>query len=342
MKAVIFDEHGGPEVLKIGEVPEPEPGPDEVVLAVKAAALNHLDLWVRKGIPGLKLTMPHVPGSDGAGVVSSIGWKVKGLIDGDRVALNPGLSCGTCEFCRRGEESLCVEFKILGEHVRGTCAEFVKVPAKNLFKIPPSLGFEEAAALPLASLTAWRMLVTRAGLKQGQDVLINGAGSGVSVAAIQIAKHIGARVFVTSRSDEKLEKAKELGADMLINLTKERFDEVIWRETKKRGVDVVLDHVGPATWPQSLRSLAKGGKIVVCGATSGPKAEIDIRSLYWRQFSIIGSTMSSQKEFEAMMGLVVQGKLKPVIDRVMPMSETRKAHEILEKGEQFGKLVLTP
>ncbi len=342
MKAVVFDEHGGPEVLKIGEVPEPEPGPDEVVLTVNAAALNHLDIWVRKGIPGLKLAMPHVPGSDGAGVVSKIGRKVKGLIEGDRVTVNPGLSCGACEFCKLGEESLCVEFKILGEHVQGTCAEFVKVPARNLYKIPASLGFEEAAAAPLASLTAWRMLVSRAGLKQGQDVLINGAGSGVSVAAIQIAKNIGARVFVTSRSDEKLEKAKKLGADVLINLTKERFDEVVWRETKKRGVDVVLDHIGPATWPQNFRSLARDGKMVVCGATSGPKAEVDIRSLYWRQFSIIGSTMSSRKEFEAVMDLVAQGKLKAVIHKVMPMSETRIAHEIMEKGEQFGKLVLMP
>jgi len=342
MKAVVYYEHGGPEVLKIADLPEPRPGPNDVVLAVKAAALNHLDVWVRRGLPNLKLDMPHVPGSDVAGVVAKLGSRVKGYRVGDRVTVNPGLSCGKCEFCRKGHESLCVDFKILGEHVQGTCAEFVKVPARNLFRIPSKMRFEEASAAPLTFLTAWRMLATRAGLKRGQDVLVHGAGSGVTIAAIQIAKHVGARVFVTSRDDRKLKRARQLGADVLINTTRERFDEVVWRETRKRGVDVVLDHVGPATWPQSLRSLARDGKMIVCGATSGPTAQVDIRSLYWRQASIIGSTMSSQEEFRDVMSLVVKKRLIPIIHEVMPMSRARKAHEILERGEQFGKIVLVP
>ncbi len=342
MKAVVYYEHGGPEVLEIADLPEPKPGPNDVVLAVEAAALNHLDVWVRRGLPNLKLDMPHVPGSDVAGVVAKLGSRVRGYRVGDRVTVNPGLSCGKCEFCRRGQESLCVDFKIIGEHVQGTCAEFVKVPARNLFRIPSKMRFEEAAAAPLTFLTAWRMLATRAGLKRGQDVLVHGAGSGVTIAAIQIAKHVGARVFVTSRDDGKLRRARQLGADVLINTTRERFDEVVWRETGKRGVDVVLDHVGPATWPQNLRSLTRDGKMVVCGATSGPTAQVDIRSLYWRQVSIIGSTMSSQKEFRDVMSLVVKKRLTPIIHEVMPMSRARKAHEILERGQQFGKIVLVP
>ena len=290
----------------------------------------------------LWLQMPHIPGSDVAGVVAKVGVRTRGFSIGDRVAVNPGLSCGKCEFCRRGEESLCAEFKILGEHVPGACAECVRVPAKNLFKIPPRLEIEEAAAAPLTFLTAWRMLKSRAGLRKGHQVLINGAGSGVSIAAIQIAKYLGAKVFVTSRSAEKLQRAKKLGADILINTTKEKFDEVVWRETRKRGVDVVVDHIGPATWPQSLRSLKRDGKMVVCGATSGPVAQVDIRSLYWRQVSIIGSTMSSQQEFRDVMRLVAQGKLKPVVDRVLPMRKAGEAHKIMEKGEQFGKIVLVP
>ncbi len=342
MKAAVFYEHGGPEVLRVENVPRPRMRADGAIVAVRAAALNHLDVWVRRGLPGLKLRMPHIPCSDVAGIVVKTGAKVKGIKAGDRVVANPGISCGGCEFCRTGQESLCVDFKILGEHVPGTCAEFVGVPAENLYKMPESISFEVAAAAPLTFLTAWRMLVSKARVEKGQDVLIQGAGSGVSIAAIGIAKHLGARVFVASRNATKLRKAVSIGADVTINSSKKKFDEEVWRLTRRRGVDVVVDHVGPATWTQSLRSLTRGGKMVVCGATSGPSAEVNIRQLYWRQVSIIGSTMSSQKEFRDVMGLVAQGRLRPVIDTVLPVSEIREANAMLERGGQFGKIVIEP
>ena len=329
-------------MLKVADVPDPKVGPDEVLLAVRACGLNHVDVWTRRGIRGLKLDMPHVIGTDVAGVLAGVGRRVKGFRTGDRVVVNSGLSCGRCEFCRVGEESLCPEFRILGEHVDGGCAEFVAVPARNLYKIPARLKFEDAAAASLTFLTAWRMLVTRAGVRRGDTVLIHGAGSGVSVAAVKIAKYKGAEVLVTSRSEWKLRRAREIGADVLINSARRMFDEEVWRLTGRRGVDVVVDHVGPATWPQSLRSLKRDGRMVVCGATTGPIAEVDVRQLFWRQLGIIGSTMASQKEFEAVMRLVGQGRLKPVIHAVMPMSKAREANEILEADEQFGKIVLVP
>lgn len=342
MKAAVFFEHGGPEVLKIADIPEPKPSPDEVSVAVKAAGLNHVDIWTRRGMRGLELEMPHVIGTDAAGIVARLGSRVRDFRVGDRVVVNAGLNCGKCEYCRSKQESLCVDFRILGEHVNGGCAEFVAVPAGNLFRIPPSLSFEDAAAASLTFMTAWRMLVGRAGVTKGDNVLIHGAGSGVSIAAIRIAKYKGARVFVTSRSDEKLRRAKKIGADVLINSVRSKFDEEVWRLTKRRGVDIVVDHVGPATWPQSLRSLKKGGKMVVCGATTGPITEVDVRQVFWRQVSIIGSTMASRKEFEDVMRLVSRGKLRPVIHAVLPMSRAREANEILEKDEQFGKIILVP
>ena len=329
-------------MLKVADVPDPKVGPDEVLLAVRACGLNHVDVWTRRGMRGLKLDMPHVIGTDVAGVVAGVGRRVRGFRTGDRVVVNSGLSCGRCEFCRAGEESLCPEFRILGEHVDGGCAEFVSVPARNLHKIPARLKFEDAAAASLTFLTAWRMLVTRAGVRRGDTALIHGAGSGVSVAAVKIAKYKGAKVLVTSRSEWKLRRAREIGADVLINSARRMFDEEVWRLTGRKGVDVVVDHVGPATWPQSLRSLKRDGRMVVCGATTGPIAEVDVRQLFWRQLGIIGSTMASQKEFEAVMRLVGQGRLKPVIHAVMPMSKAREANEILEADEQFGKIVLVP
>ncbi len=341
MKAVVFESHGGPDVLKVvNDFPEPVLGPGDVMLRVRATALNHLDLSVRQGMPTLKLPLPHILGSDVAGEVAEVGDDVADLEVGERVAVNPGLSCGECEFCMRGEESLCADFKILGEHVNGGYAEFVAVPARNVARLPTDFPFEAAAAAPLTFLTAWRLLVTRAQVKPGEDVLVLGAGSGVSTAAIQIAKLAGCTVYVTSSSDEKLRRAKEIGADVLVNYKAVPWSKAVWELTGKRGVDVVLDHVGAATFKDSLRSLRKGGRLVTPGATTGGVTEIDLRVVFWRQLSILGSTMSSQREFEDVMKLVFMGRLKPVVDRVLPLEEARKAHEVLERGEQFGKVVL--
>ena len=254
--------------------------------------------------------------------------------------MNPGLTCGECEYCIRGEDPLCVDYKILGEHVNGGYAEFVAVPGKNVARLPTDFSFEPAAAAPLVFMTAWRLLVTKGHVRPGEEVLILGAGSGVSTAAIQIAKLAGCTVFVTSSSEERLRKATDLGADVLVNYKEVPWSKAEWELTGKRGVDVVLDHVGTATFKDSLRSLRKGGRLLVPGATSGPMAELDIRYLYWRQLTIMGSTMSTQKEFEDVMKLIFMGRLKPVVDRVFPLQEARKAHEYLENGEQFGKVVL--
>jgi len=328
-------------VLEVAtDYPDPVPGPDQVVVRLHAAGLNHLDLFVREGIPTLKLALPHVLGADGAGHVATVGSDVTDLEVGDRVVLDPGIPCGHCEYCRRGEDSLCVEYKILGEHLPGTYAELVAVPASNALKIPTDLGFEAAAAAPLVFGTAWRMLVSRAAVRPGEDVLILGAGSGLSTAAIQIAKLAGATVFVTSSSDEKLQKAKALGADVLVNYKSMPWSKAVWELTGRRGVDVIVDHVGQATFKDSVRSLRKGGRVVVPGATTGPMLELDARYIFWRQLSILGSTMANRREFEEVMKLVFMGRLKPVVDRVFPLEQAGAAHEYLGRGEQFGKVVL--
>lgn len=316
------------------------PGPDQVVVRTHAAALNHLDLFVREGIPTLKLTLPHILGSDGAGHVAELGSDVTDLEVGDRVVVNPGISCGRCEYCLKGEDSECVDYKILGEHLPGTYAEKVAIPARNALKIPTDMNFESAAAAPLAFMTAWRMLVTRAKIRPGEDVLILGAGSGVSTAAIQVAKLAGCTVFVTSSSDEKLQKAKALGADVLVNYKAMPWSKAIWELTGRRGVDVIVDHVGEATFKDSVRTLRKGGRVVVSGATTGSILELDARYLYWRQLSVLGSTMANQREFEEVLKLVFMGRLKPIVDRVFPLEKARAAHEYLGRGEQFGKVVL--
>ncbi len=342
MKAVVIPRYGGPEVLTyVEDAPEPVPGPDEVVLHVHAAGLNHLDLTVRKGIPTSKLTLPHIPGADVAGEVAKLGADVSGFEPGDRVVANPGLSCGHCEFCVAGEDSLCADYRILGEHVPGTYAEYVAVPARNVLSIPVVMVWATAAAAPLAFMTAWRLLVTRARVRPGEDVLILGAGSGVSTAAIQIAKLSGCTVYTTSSSDAKLKRAQEIGADIVVNYKELPWSKAVWELTGKRGVDVVLDHVGEATFKDSLRSLRKGGRLVVPGATTGPMPQIDLRYLFWRQLSVLGSTMANQREFEDVMKLVFMGRLKPVVDRVFPLREARAAHEYLERAEQFGKVVLS-
>ena len=309
-------------------------------MRLHAAGLNHLDIHIREGIPTLKLTLPHVLGADGAGHISAVGSDVTDLEVGDRVVLDPGITCGRCEYCVRGEESLCADYKILGEHLPGTYAEQIAVPAQNAVKIPTDLRFEAAAAAPLVFGTAWRMLVTRAGIRPGEDVLILGAGSGLSTAAIQIAKLAGCTVFVTSSSDEKLQKAKALGADVLVNYKTMPWSKAVWELTGRRGVDVIVDHVGQATFKDSVRSLRKGGRVIVPGATTGPMLELDARYLFWRQLSVLGSTMASRREFDEVMKLVFMGRLKPIVDRVFPLEQARAAHEYLGRGEQFGKVVL--
>ena len=341
MKALAFYEHGGIEKLQIADLPKPTIGVDDVLINIKASALNRLDLFVREGLPGLKLPMPHILGSDGAGVIAEVGANVRGLQLGQRVTINPGLSCGACEFCLAGEQSLCGDFKILGEHVAGAAAEFVRVPAVNVLPIPDDFPFEQAAAAPLVFLTAWRALMSRAHVRAGEDVLILGAGGGASTAAIQIAKKAGARVFVTSSSDAKLQKAKELGADGLINYATREWDKEVWKLTNKRGVDVVFESVGAAVWLKAIRSLRRGGRLVTIGATTGPNPQEEIRQIFWKQVDILGSTMSNQREFREVMKLVLRGELKPVVDVVLPLERAQDAHARLAKGEHFGKIVLT-
>lgn len=341
MKALAIYEHGGVDKLQIADLPRPAIGPDDVLINVKAVALNRLDIFVRNGSPALKLTMPHIPGSDAAGVIAEVGSNVRALAVGQRVTVNPGLSCGHCEFCLAGQQSLCAEFQILGEHLTGAAAEFVRVPAVNVLPIPSDVPFEVAAAAPLVYLTAWRALISRARLRPGEDVLVVGAGAGTSTAAIQIAKRAGARVFATSSTDDKLKRAKEIGADVVINYKTQEWDRQLFAETGKRGVDVVFESVGAATWLKSIRALKRGGRMVVIGATTGPHPQEEIAYIFWKQIDILGSTMSNQSEFREVMKLVLRGELKPVIDTVFPLERARDAHLRMESGEQFGKIVLT-
>lgn len=341
MKAVAIYEHGGVEKLQLVDLPKPEPGADDVIINVKAVALNRLDVWVREGLPGLKLQMPFTLGSDVAGVIDAVGANVTEFQPGQRVTINPGWWDTTCEFCKRGEESLCINFKIYGEHLPGGYAEYIQVPQRNVLAIPDDFDYVDICAMPLAFLTAWRALITRGRLKAGEDVVVLGAGSGVSTAAIQIAKYAGARVFTTSHSDEKLGRAQELGADVLINYTTSEWEKQVFRMTNKRGADLVVDSVGEATWLKSLRALRKGGRLVTYGATTGPNPAEEIRLIFWKQLEIIGTTMSNQGEFMDVMKLVFQRKFKPVVDVVMPLESAAEAHERLAKNEQFGKIVLT-
>ncbi len=340
MIGAFFSANGGPEVLGVGELVQPNPGPGQVRIRVRAAALNHLDLFVRAGLPGIKLAFPHVPAADGAGEIDALGDGVTGFGIGDRVLVQPGLFCGRCEFCRSGEQSLCVAFGIVGEHSPGTAAEFAVVPAANVYPVPAALDWNEAAAFPLAYLTAWRLVLGRGRLRAGEDVLIHGVGGGVGMAALQIARLAGARVIVTSSSDDKLERAKALGAAVGLNYRKVDVEREVRTLTAKRGVDLVVDSVGEATWMCSLKSVAKGGRIVTCGATSGPNPAEEIRLVFWKQVSILGSTMSNLREFDELLRAVGSGLLRPVVDRVFPLAEARAAFDRLERAEQVGKVVL--
>jgi 2-desacetyl-2-hydroxyethyl bacteriochlorophyllide A dehydrogenase len=340
MKAVIFSEHGGPEVLRYTNVADPVVEPNEVLLRVRACALNHLDLWVRGGLPGVAIPLPHIPGSDIAGDLAQAGEQVSGVRVGERVLLSPGISCGHCPQCLAGNDNLCRQYTLFGYMVDGGYAEYVRAPAVNVIPIPAGLSYEQAAAVPLVFLTAWHMLITRAHLEPGQHVLILGAGSGVGSAAIQVAKVAGARVIATAGTQEKLAKAKELGADDTMLHTNQDIAGEVKRLTNRRGVDVVFEHVGQATWDQSLRSLAIGGRLVTCGATTGYEGKIDIRYLFSRHLSILGSYMGSKAELYSVLELIGRGLLKPVIDTTMPLAQAAEAHKRLERGEQFGKIVL--
>ncbi len=342
MKAVVIPEHGGPEVLRITDMPEPKIAPNEVLVRVRACALNHLDLWVRRGLPGITFPLPLIPGSDISGEIVQAGELVANVKPGDAVLLAPGVSCGHCVACSAGNDNMCRKYAALGYGQNGGCAELVKAPGVNAIPIPAGLSFEEAAAVPLVFLTAWHMLVTRAALKPGEDVLVLGAGSGVGSAAIQIAKLMGARVMATAGSPEKLEKARALGADEVVDHSKQNISTEVRRWTARRGVDVVFEHVGEATWEQSIASLATGGRLVTCGATTGFDAKLDLRFLFVKQLSLLGSYMGSRGELYTVIKLIGERKLHAVIDRVLPLSEAVKAHTLLERREQFGKIVLRP
>jgi NADPH:quinone reductase-like Zn-dependent oxidoreductase len=342
MKAVVIRRHGGEDVLELTDFPEPQIAEDEVLVRVKACALNHLDLWIRRGLPGIEFSMPHILGSDISGVVERVGSLVKNARPGEEVILSPGLSCMQCEHCLAGRDNLCPQYDIIGYRSQGGYAEFVKIPAVNLIPKPRNLSFEEAASIPLVFLTAWHMLVDRAQLRPGQTLLVHAAGSGVGSAAIQIGKLLGARVLATASTNEKLEKARALGADELINYAEKDFLEEVRRITKGRGVDVVFEHTGEATWEKSIRSLARGGQLVTCGATSGYNGRVDIRYLFWRQISLHGSYMGAKRELLEVMKFFEDGRLRPVVDRVLPLERASDAHRAMEDRAQFGKLVLTP
>jgi NADPH:quinone reductase-like Zn-dependent oxidoreductase len=318
------------------------PGPGEVLIRVKACALNHLDVWVRKGVAGHKFPLPLVPGCDAAGVIATVGPGVTSVEAGRPVLVAPGVSCGQCPACAAGRDLLCRQYGILGESRDGACAEFLCVPAVNALPLPGGLTFEQAAAIPLVFLTAWHMLVGRAELRPGETVLIHAAGSGVSSAAIQIARLFGARILATAGSPAKLERALEMGADEVIDYRSADFTEEVRRLTGKRGVDVVLDHLGGEVFEKSVRCLARGGRLVTCGATTGPQASVDLRVLFFKGLSLLGSTMGYRSELVELLEHVESGRLRPVVDRVLPLAELRAAHELLESRQVFGKLVVVP
>ncbi|MBL0938708.1 MAG: zinc-binding dehydrogenase [Gemmatimonadaceae bacterium] len=344
MRALTFAAHGGLDQLQVrDDVAMPTiDAPDAVRVRIVAAALNRLDLWVLAGIPGSKVRPGWPLGSDGAGIVESVGSKVTSVKPGDRVIINPGVvdrSC-TCEYCRDGDQPLCLTYGILGEHRPGTIAEYVVVPEANLKTFPDWLPWETAAAFPLATLTAWRMIVTRAQVRAGEQVLIWGIGGGVALAALQICKHIGATAWVTSSSPEKLERAQFHGADHLLDHREPDLGKTIRARTNKRGVDVVIDSVGEATWPQSLVALGRRGRLVTCGGTSGPFVQVDVRRMFWNQWTLMGSTMGNDAEFAAMTDFFQHGSLQPPVDSVWSLDEAPAAYARLESGKQFGKVVV--
>lgn len=341
MKAVLLHGYGGTDRLRYEETETPKAAsPNDVVVRLKAAALNHIDIWNRRGLTGMEVEMPHILGGDGAGTVVETGAEVANVKPGDAVCLYPATGCGKCEFCLTDSDFMCVHLRVLGERLKGTYAEYVRLPAQNCFPIPPGFSFEEAAAFPLVFLTVWRMLVTNARLRPGDQVLILGIGGGVATAALQIAKQMGTHVIVTSSSEQKLALAKNWGADHGIHYLKSDFAKETRALTNKRGVDVVVDCVGGESWVKSLASLAKGGRLVTCGATAGAAPETDLRRVFWNHLSILGSTLGSREEFRQLLNFLRNTKIRPIIDQIFPLEEAAAAHERMERGEQFGKIVL--
>ena len=348
MRAALFRRHGGPEVMEVGDLPAPEPGPGEVQVRVTAAAMNHIDLWLRRGLPALPVPLPHVAGGDVCGVVSAVGAGVRalpGVGEGDRVLVNPSLSCGRCAACLGGRDTFCPDWRMLGEQTHGGQAEYVVVPAANLVPAPRArvaLDDAQLAAIPTVFLTAWQMLVERAAIRQGETVLVIAAGSGVGSAAIQIAKLWGARVIATASTDAKLAAARALGADETINHATADVVAEVKKVTARRGVDIVVDHVGGDMFEKAVVASAKGGRIVLCGATAGHEPKLNLRHVFWRQLSVLGSTMASKARLFELLDLFAAGRLKPVVDRVLPLDQVATAHKLLESRAIFGKLVLTP
>lgn len=342
MKTIQFDQHGNtPEVLKLVEVSDPKPGLNEVLVDLKAAGLNHLDIWVRNGLPGVKLGLPRIPGSDGAGVVAEVGAGVTHVKRGDRVILSPGMGCGVCDKCTGGWDSLCDQYHLLGLQVDGTYCERIVVAARRVIQVSDRLSFAEWAASPLVFLTAWHMLHTHGGLKSTDRVLVHAAGSGIGQAAIQLARLAGAEVITTVGSEEKAVKAAALGVAAVINYKKTPFGQAVLDATGGKGVDLLFEHIGPETWTENLKCLAKGGRMVTCGATSGPQIQMDLRFLYMRQFTIKGSYMGSHAELLEVVRLLEAGKVKPVMDSEFPLERARDAQARMESRANFGKIVLT-
>ena len=343
MKVVRFHEHGGPEVLRYEEMPEPAPQPTQVKLRVMAVALNHLDIWLRKGLPGVKVPLPKIGGCDIAGEAVAVGSACARVKAGERIMVSPGWTCGQCAACLRGDDNLCRAYQIIGGYgVDGGCADFICVPEVNCIAIPERLDYPAAAAVPLTFLTAWNMLVRQARLKPGEDVLVMGAGSGVGTAALQIAKLFGARVIAVASTDAKLARAAELGADAGINYASQDLGQEVRRLTGKRGVDIVFEHVGGGTWEKLIPNIAPAGRLVTCGASAGHEAKVDIRYLFSKTIAILGAFMGCKADLLEVVRYMAQGKLRPVVDRTLPLAECAQGHRLIEDRAQFGKIVLLP
>ena len=343
MKAVRFHEHGGREVLRYEEVPDPTPRPTEVRLRVKAVALNHLDVWLRKGLPGMTIPLPKIGGCDIAGEIAAVGALCSRIAVGQRILVSPGVSCGQCAACLRGDDNLCRDFKIIGGYAMdGGCAELVCVPEVNCIPLPDRLDYPGAAAVPVTFVTAWNMLARQAHLATGEDVLVMGAGSGVGTAAVQIAKLFGARVIAVAGTDEKLAMAKALGADECINYSRQGLGQEIRRLTGRRGVDVVFEHVGGDTWEALIPNIATGGRLVTCGATAGSEGKVDIRYLFSKSISILGTFLGRKADMLEVVRQLARGSLRPVIDRTLPLAACAEGHRLLEDRAVFGKIVLIP
>jgi 2-desacetyl-2-hydroxyethyl bacteriochlorophyllide A dehydrogenase len=340
MKCIRIHEHGGPEKLIYEDVPVPKIGAGDVLVSVKATSVNHIDLWARQGLPGVRFHLPMIPGVDAAGIVAERGDAVSHARVGDRVVIAQGISCGHCKQCLNGNDNLCKNYILIGEHRDGADAEYLAVPGRNVLPLSEKISFEEAAAAALVFLTAWQMLVDKAQVKPGDDVLVNGVSSGVGSAALQIAKLFGARVIATTSTEEKVAKARDLGADEVINYNRQNVLDEVRRLTAKKGVEIVIDHIGKSIWDQNIKSLTKGGRLVMCGVTSGHEAITDLRYVFYKQLQILGSTMGRKGDLITIFDFIEQGKLKPVIDRVMPLKEVQQAHRVIEEGKHFGKIVL--